>query len=203
MKEKILNQIKGKLGKTSLSERTLEGKAARLALKYKTEEEFTSEILDDVISDLKELDGQLSHDVAEKIKESLEKQEPPKQDEGQSEELKKILEEMKALQESINSQRSDLEKEKLSQRILSRMKSEAGADNGFILETAIAKVDLNSNKSEDDLLKDCISVYDKNYKATFGDGGSPRKSAESIADSSKKELDAFFADKPGFGKEET
>ena len=68
MEEKIYQKINEGLGKTSLSERTIRSKAARLAAKIKTDEELTEDVLSDAVEDLRVLAGQLDHDVAEKVK---------------------------------------------------------------------------------------------------------------------------------------
>ena len=73
MKEKILQKIKEALGQTSLSDRTLnEGAVNFLAQTITTDEQLTDEAIAPYVQMLKVLDGQLNHDVAEKLK-----QQPP------------------------------------------------------------------------------------------------------------------------------
>ena len=174
MKEKILNQLKDKLGKTSLSDRTLESKAARLAAKYKTEEEFTSEILEDVVSDLKELDGQLSHDVAEKIKAyKPEKQVETKEDKD------KPNPELEALKKKVDTLTEEREKEKrnaLTNGLRSEVKSktnELKVSNSALWNDAVSMVSVKEDTTVDSLLIDVKKVYEEKLKAYVGEGAMP------------------------------
>lgn len=69
MEEKIFALIKGRIGKTSLSDRTLMAEAARLAGRFKEEKDFTDEELTSAVNGLKVLEGQYSHDLAEAMAE--------------------------------------------------------------------------------------------------------------------------------------
>jgi hypothetical protein len=110
MEEKIYQAIVKGLGKTSLSERTLNAKAARLAKKITKDEELTDEVVQDAVEDLKETEGQLNHEIAEKEKALDEKrQKEKKEKEGPKEKpddeppswFKKTQEEQNARLEKI------------------------------------------------------------------------------------------------------
>ena len=77
MEEKIYQQLLEKLGKTSLSERTIRAKAAQIAKKITTEEALTDDVIANNVEDLQVLDGQLSKDVADLVKVAIEKQPKP------------------------------------------------------------------------------------------------------------------------------
>lgn len=101
MKEKILQKIKEKLGQTSLSDRTLnEGAVNILAQTITTDELLTEEAIAPYVQMLKVLDGQLNHDVAEKLKQQLKPKpnpvEPPKAEPQKFELPKEILDELEA-----------------------------------------------------------------------------------------------------------
>lgn len=69
MKEKILQKIKGALGTTQLSDRTLNEVAVNyLAMTITSDEQLTDEAIAAEVARLKVLEGQLNHEVAEKLK---------------------------------------------------------------------------------------------------------------------------------------
>lgn len=84
MEEKIYQAIVKGLGKTSLSERTLKAKAARLAKKITKDEDLTDEVVNDAVEDLKETEGQLNHEIAEKEKALGEKKQKEKEQKKES-----------------------------------------------------------------------------------------------------------------------
>lgn len=69
MKEKILQKLKGALGKTQLTDRTLNEVAVNyLAQIITSDEMLTDEAIASEVTRLKVLEGQLNHEMAEKLK---------------------------------------------------------------------------------------------------------------------------------------
>lgn len=69
MKEKILQKLKGALGKTQLTDRTLNEVAVNyLAQIITSDEMLTDEAIASEVARLKVLEGQLNHEMAEKLK---------------------------------------------------------------------------------------------------------------------------------------
>lgn len=69
MKEKILQKLKGALGKTQLTDRTLNEVAVNYLSQVITSDEMlTDEAIASEVARLKVLEGQLNHEMAEKLK---------------------------------------------------------------------------------------------------------------------------------------
>lgn len=72
IKEKIFELLSAKLGKTSLSERTVRSYAASMAAGVKSAEEITDSLIGGAVDILKVLEGQFNHDVKEQVEKQLE-----------------------------------------------------------------------------------------------------------------------------------
>ena len=177
MEEKIYQKLIAGLKNNSLSERTIRSMAKRAALKVTEESQITDDFVNDYVAVLQELNGQLSKDVAETVKEQLKKapippapptNEPPAPTE--SPELLKRLEKME--QEFQESQK---------QNRLLKIKAEAEAKlklkqatNQYILKNALDKVEIADGDTADTLAEKVIPIYDNEFKAAFGEGSIPR-----------------------------
>lgn len=174
MEEKIYQLLSEKLGKTSLSERTIKSKAARLAKKVTKEDEITDDFILDAVSDLKDLEGQFGHD----LKTELEKQVKAKEDEWKkkyvnkqddnppnpnpSDELKNEIEQIKKLRQEIEDER----KQEQEKRKMNDLRSEVekslknkGCTIDSYRELAIFKSPIDINKSVDDNVKAIEEIY--------------------------------------------
>jgi hypothetical protein len=227
MKEKILTKIREKIGKTSLSERTLSQKAERLAKKVAKEEDITDELIAEAVGDLKDIEGQLNHDVAEKVKEAEKKfadrqtepnggaggggsqggagndmpawfSEFQKQQKEEMESLKRRFEEEKSLA-VLKAHRADLK---------SRMTRE-GAEKEYFLDVVLGRIQkIEESKSIDDAVKEALSEYDKEVTRAFGEGASPRSGGNAGGNAggtggNENRLKDFFAGKKAEKESET
>jgi len=186
MEEKIYQLVVEKLGKTSLSERTIKSKAARASKKIESEDAITDDFITDIVDDLKDLDGNYNHDLAT-AKAELEKRYPkpsvkpteprvepsPKEDEYS----KKIseLEEWKAKLEREFAEKAQIQKEESYRRDVKNTLKDS-CKNEAILRLATHEVGIDTNKSVEDVAKAIRERYDKEIAAGVQAGIFPQES---------------------------
>lgn len=185
MEEKIYQKLKEGLKNSPHSDRTIRSKAKRLAERYKDEESFTDEILNDVIEDFKELGGQYNKDVADTIQAEKEKlkakfikdvEENPQERGGDEnpkdfELLKHEIEKVKSLfEQKEKAERID----KTKKDALRILKENHKADNDYVLSNTLLKVDITDNDTAESVAQKAIPIYDSEYKMAYGEGVQPR-----------------------------
>lgn len=189
MKEKIFSKLKETIGKTSLSERTLQKKAEILAKSITSEDLLTEELMADVIDELKTLEGQLNHDVAEALKKQKTSKDDSKKESPDEPNLKtddddfkaKILAEIQELKAERQKEQEAAKKEELRKNIIETLKKN-GATNELILKAALYESGVDFAKSVEDNVKLVRKAYDKEASAMpdepmpfFGGGGGEQK----------------------------
>lgn len=211
MKEKILQRIKGKLGQTSLSDRTISQKAERLLRKFPKEEDITDEVIDDAVEDLRDLNGQYSHDVAEKVKELEIKNADRKDDapekkgaskgveDGPPEWLKDFKEEYKADLAKLTDR---MEKDRSAGALnaykatLKKSMIDKGANREYFVDIILSRIQKAEESSAlSGVLEKALSDYDAEIKSALGDGASPRSGSGSGGGGESALANAFFKKK--------
>lgn len=168
MKEKILQKIKEKLGNTQLSERTLTEVAVNQLLQtITTEEQLTDDAVAPMVSLLKVMEGQLNHEIAEKLKTQPQPQPKPNPKEGiitpKFELPKEIQEELDAsrkfreeyLQQQKNAQ-LQAKKDQLFKDVRKALE-DAGCTDEIMVRLAMPKIDYD--KGVEDNVKALKDVY--------------------------------------------
>lgn len=200
MKEKIFERVKEALGKTGLSDRTLQKKSEILAKTVTTEDLLTDELIDDVVEELKTMEGQLNNEVATKVKEQIKKLEgkkpqekdtPPENKEkvdgspAEDETLKTLLEEVRALKEEREKEKNIESRKNLEKSIIASLK-ENGADNETLLKAALYESKIDFDKSVEDNVKSIRKAYDEEASKSipeaqpFFGGGGGQKNEETL-----------------------
>ena len=178
MEEKIYQKLISGLKNSPLSDRTIRSKAQRLAKKITTDEALTDDVVTDAIEDLKELGGQLNKDVAEKVKEQVEKlpkpspnpnPEPQPTPQPDNDLARRIADMETKFQETLKQQ----QKERLLEHAKTLLKAQ-NATKDYILNNVLAKVKVDDGETADSLVTKCIPLYDKEYKEAYGEGAIPR-----------------------------
>lgn len=175
MEEKIYQKLIAGLKNNSLSERTIRAMAKKAALKVTEESQITDDFVYDYVDVLQELNGQLSKDVAETVKEQLKKAPippvpptPPASTE-QPELIKRIEDMERKFQESQKQNRLLTIRAEAEEKL--KLKQ---ANNQYILKNALAKVEIADGDTADTLAEKVIPIYDNEFKAAFGEGSIPR-----------------------------
>lgn len=179
MKEKIFSRIKDGLGKTSLSERTLQKKAEILAKIITSDELLTEAMMADVIDELKTYEGQINHAVAEAIKNQIPAPvtkdkvavPEPKVDDDDGEFRKKMLAEIEALKAERQSEKDAIIKDSLKNEIIESLKSN-GATSSTALKAALYEAGIDYGKPVEENVKAIRAFYDKEA-SDIPDAGTP------------------------------
>lgn len=193
MTEKIYQKLLEKLGKTSLSERTVKTYAGQLAKTVTKDEELTDAVIASAVEMLKALGGQYDHDLAEAIKnnppkpappkQEPPKPEPPKPDEPSNDYEKRIAELEKKSREQEERYEREIKAVKLknvSDAVKKQLQS-SGCTNSLVLELAFAKSAIDTEKSVDDNAKTVRDLYDSLFKENLESGMIPRSAEIRVA----------------------
>lgn len=195
MEEKIYQKLKAGLTNSSLSERTIRAAAKRMALKVSEETQITEDFITDGVELLKELNGQLSKDVAEIVKKQLEKPSPspqsppdaPPPPAPQDDDLVKRLEAMEARFQEAQKQNRILAL-KAEAEGKARLKQ---ATNQYILSNAFNKLVISDDDTADTLAEKVIPIYDQEFKLAYGDSAAPRANSDAPPVADKARLEEF------------
>lgn len=193
--EQILATLNEKLGKTSLSARTLsEYVGANLPAEG---QEFD---FDRHVKIIKSLDGNFSADVAktvEEFKKNYKPQQPKKEDkpiEQKPEEetaMEKVLKRLEELEGRMSEAGKKSHETSLREDVLSKTDS-LKVHNKNLWKDCVASISIETEDTQDTVLQKVKESYEKKLKDYFGTGVSPYggKSAEKSAEESKQAKEA-------------
>lgn len=206
-KEELLKKLIAKVGKTSLSERTLSAYAENTLKLVGDDSQVDDAFLEAHASILKTMEGQLSHEISSGIEKWKEGNNLKK--EGGEDDTNEILELMKQIREDNAALKARLDEADKKQgqkdykaKLMSEMRSK-GAENEYILKQTLGQKEFDTAKSVEDAVEESLKAYDANYKSCFGDGATPRGNSGNGTDGNdtgSKALDAFFDRKAEEGK---
>ena len=206
-KEELLEKLTAKVGKTSLSERTLSAYAENTLKLVGDDSQVDDAFLEAHASILKTMEGQLSHEISSGIEKWKEGNNQKK--EGGEDDTNEILALMKQIRKDNAALKARLDEADKKQgqkdykaKLMSEMRSK-GAENEYILKQTIGQKEFDTAKSVEDAVEESLKAYDANYKSCFGDGATPRGNSGNGTDGNdtgSKALDAFFDRKAAEGK---
>lgn len=212
-KETLKSRIVAKLGKTSLSDRSINDFAESI-LPFAQE---TDEYIEAQCRILRSMEGQIRHETSvgiDDFKKSYkpdEKKEPEEKKDPEPDGYKAILDQLKAMQESYNTLKTDFDnqkteaaraaaKSKVIDTLRKRIKSATGDEpNEFVFGVTTSDVTVDENADIESLIGGLTESYNSNMKKAglgtgapaFGNGGSG---------SDSKAIDSFFEKKALEGK---
>ncbi|MCE8803563.1 hypothetical protein K0F72_03360 [Bacteroides fragilis] len=198
-KEQILSEITTRIGKTSLSQRTL---TDYVSSNLPTEgAEPDDAFWEKHVGFLKSLDGNFSHDVSTQVEEFKKNYKPNQQQandttqEGKDNEvlelLKGIKNENKELRERLDRQDQAKSQSELREKVVAGMKAK-GISDEYVLNTTLAKHgELDSKKSVDELVESLLPAYDKEFSACRGNGAVPRTGQQQQQNTKNETLKKF------------
>lgn len=211
-KEKLLSELKSKLGTTGLSERTLSDYVANILPTVTSDEQVNDTFYAAHVGILKSLEGQYNKDVADRVKAAQsewEKNHPNPQPNPNptppdpKNEPNKEFEEIKAALAAMQKKLEEADKAKLASNLLdsvkSAMKAKGATDEAVMLYTFKGE-SIDTTKSVEELTESYLKTYDANYKTLRGDGASPRNGDGNPNPKDDKFLDDYFARKAAEGK---
>lgn len=206
-KEELLEKLTAKVGKTSLSERTLSAYAENTLKLVGDDSQVDDAFLEAHASILKTMEGQLSHEISSGIEKWKEGNNLKK--EGGEEHTNELLELVKQIREENAAMKARLDEADKKQgqkdykaKLVAKMRSK-GAENEYILKQTLGQKEFDTAQSVEDAVEESLKAYDANYKSCFGDGATPRGNSGNGTDGNatgSKALDAFFDRKAAEGK---
>lgn len=181
-KEKILSGITDKLGKTSLSERTIDKYVELSPVAEGTEPD--DGYFERAVSFLKAMQGQYDHDV-KLFSEDFKKNYKPEGNgggngagaengNGGSDEIADLKKMLQAVEERLASGEVELKRSELMKRVRKAM-VEKNCTDSYVLDKTLSGVELDVKKDVGVIVDDLMKRYDDELKACRGDGAAPRQ----------------------------
>lgn len=171
-KEKILSEIKQRLGKTSLSDRTIEVCAEQIPLAEGTEPD--DGYWNSVISMLQALQGQYNNMAAEFMRQHGGGEKGGGGDnEAVLKQLNEIKEEYTKLVERLDASDRQKSRAELLDEVKRRMEA-AGCDRPYVLKQTLKGAHLDPEKDVETLVEEQLKRYDAEVTEAYGDGAKPR-----------------------------
>lgn len=197
MEEKIYQKLIAGLKNSSLTEKSIRAIAAFKAKTISEESEITDAFIADGVELCNKLDGQISFQVAEIVKKQTDKPiekkvgepQPKDADDAQSkinEMLQKLSDMEKRFQESQRQAVHQSIKAKAAELLRSKK-----ADREYILQNALAKVEIADTDTPDTFAEKVIPIYDREFKLAYGDSAAPRANSDAPPVADKARLEEF------------
>lgn len=205
-KEKLLSELKTKVGTTALSDRTIDEYVTSILPMYGKVDGVEDHVLDMHASILKSFEGNLNHEVASKVnafKNDWEKKNgtlpPPEKDERYETLLKEIEGLKKANEESLKKSAA----ESLRNQVLNKG-GELNVSNKNLWNDCVKAASFEGDVTEDSVLEQVKKDYEKRLKLYIGDGAIPYGGAQSLqkvsTETANAKREAFKAKMQSQGK---
>lgn len=197
-KEKLLSELKGKLGTTSLSDRTIDEYATRILPTIVSDEMVNDSFWDVHTSILKTFEGNLNHVVASKVNELKAEWEkknvktpPPPQKEEPHEDGKyeTLLKEIEALKKANEDSLKKSAVESLKVQITAKG-SDLNVTNKNLWKDCVQSYVIPEGQSEDDIVTAVKKDYESRLKSYIGDGAIPYGGAVALQRVSEEKANA-------------
>lgn len=176
IKEKIFELLSAKLGKTSLSDRTVRSYAEKISAKVNSVEEIPDSLIEDAAATLKVLEGQFSHDVKEQVEKQLaskaggkgsglteEQKIPPeylKMLEGYQKKMDEFEKFKKDFEDRGKREKEAREREELIKQVIKTL-SDLGCSDAEMRELVVLKYGVDSSLSVEDNSKTLKTKYNE------------------------------------------
>ena len=213
--EKIVSAVQEKVGNTDFSAQTIQKyvELNPVADGQEPDEAYYTKAVDF----LKGMQGQFNHDFAVKFGEAKKnlltedtfktlsaeqiadvkrlidglKPNPEEPKPQESEEVKALKEQIAKLTERLDNGDSEKRKAEILKKVRTAMKEQKASDE-YVLEKTLDGVDVDVNKSIEDLTKEFLAKYDAEYTACRGEGAPPRLAEGGGGGTGKTWLDKQF-----------
>lgn len=176
IKEKIFELLSAKLGKTSLSDRTVRSYAEKISAKVNSVEEISDSLIEDAAATLKVLEGQFNHDVKEQVEKQLaskaggkgsgltEEQKIPheylKMLEGYQKKMDEFEKFKKDFEDRGKREKEAKEREELIKQVIKSL-SDSGCSDAEMRELVVLKYGVNNSLSVEDNSKTLKTKYNE------------------------------------------
>ena len=199
-KELLISKLKEKIGNIGITDQTLDVYAENILPDITNDEMVNDAYLERQKAILKSMAGQMSFETAQRVNkfkaewEKTHKTDPKDdKDDKQKPEPKpdaELLKRIEDLEKQLKEGDRARAKAELKSKVMDGMRAK-GADDDYVLRNAMRDVELDDTKDVETLVDDCLSNYDKEYKACRGESAVPREGGHGGSGESKA-LDGFF-----------
>lgn len=200
-KEKLSEELHGKVGENSLSARTWDDYLEHSVIPFlPTEEDKISEYLNSHANVLKSINGQLNHEVASKVNEFKKTYKPEEPNvepvSTQQPEIKETkLDELEARLSKF--EQAEIAKNEVSTRTkkleeVKTLMKEQGASHETVLNLIIPQLEISKDTTLQDLAKKGKQLYDKAYSDLYGDTYVPAFGTGLSTNGKKQSQDAYL-----------
>lgn len=211
-REKLISELRTRLGKTALSERTINEYATSILPSISSDEQVNDTFWTMHTSILKTFEGNMNHEIAAsviKAKEDWMKQnptpkDPPKVDpptpNPNDERFEKLIQEI----ESLKKQNEEAARKTAGEALRNAVLGEAEnlrVSNRNLWNDVVKSVELTDGMSHEDVLNKAKEAYESKQQLYFGNSAVPYSAGGGDnTKAAQEELDAFFARKASEGK---
>ena len=210
-KEKLLSELKKRVGTTALSDRTIDEYVTNILPMYAKVEEVDNVVLEAHMGILKSFEGNLNHEVATKVnafkseweKKNIPTPQPTPPTEEKDEKYELLMKEIESLKKSNEEQQKKSAAESLRNQVLNKS-GELNVSNKNLWNDCVKAVGLDAAATEESVLEMVKKDYESRLKAYVGDGAIPYGGAQASqrvsTESANAKREAFKAKMQSQGK---
>lgn len=179
-KEKLLSELKTKVGTTALSDRTIDEYVTNILPMYAKVESVEDHVLSSHVAILKSFEGNLNHEVASKVnsfkaeweKKNIPTPQPTPPTEEKDEKYELLMKEIESLKKSNEEQQKKSAAESLRNEVLNKG-GELKVSNRNLWNDCVKSASVGEEVKADVLLEAVKKDYESRLKAYVGDGAIP------------------------------
>lgn len=200
MKTKLLTALKTEYAKSGLSDKAFDGVASVLVKTVTKDDEIDGVVKSDETkalikayqTDTDKVRTEKANLQAEfdKYKKEHPETEPPKPNENEDPEIKKMKEEIANLKKANEEKDKKAARAEMLATIRTKMK-EQGSDNDNILDLVLDKAEWKEDETADDIATRLKTDYDAKYTKFYGDGPVPHNHKTTVPEYTGTEDDDF------------
>lgn len=196
-KEKLLSELKQRVGTTALSDRTIDEYVTSILPMYGNVDSVEEHVLSMHSSILKSFEGNLNHEVASKVntfKSEWEKKNthptpPTPPVEEKDDKYETLLKEIEGLKKSHEESLKKSATENLRNQMMNKG-GELNVCNKNLWKDCVKAAQVSNEATEDDVLESIKKDYESRLKSYIGDGAIPYGGAQSPHQVSKETANA-------------
>ena len=185
-KEKLLSELKNKVGTTALSDRTIDEYVTSILPMYGNVDSVEEHVLNMHSSILKSFEGNLNHEVASKVnafKSEWEKKNTPPTPptppvEEKDDKYETLLKEIEGLKKANEESLKKSAAESLRNQVLNKG-GELNVSNKNLWKDCVKAVSFDAESTEESVLEVVKKDYEARLKAYIGDGAIPYGGSQS------------------------
>lgn len=196
-KEKLLSELKSRVGTTALSDRTIDEYASNILPMYAKVDEVSDDVIAAHVGILKSFEGNLNHEVATKVnsfkaeweKKNIITPQPTPPTEEKDDKYENLLKEIENLKRANEESLKKSAVESLRSQALAKG-GDLNVSNKNLWKDCVNAANIGNDESADDVLERVKKDYETRLKSYIGDGAMPYGGAQSPQRVNKEQANA-------------